>query len=251
MRHLVTKLEMEANISSAPPYPEGFEKIVEATSLEEALKVHRHGEVLLDSSDAPKKTFYTMAFYIALVIAPFDPAHKGPRKLILDRPVMEFRAMINIWDKLTPDMNLLIRDIKRDALPDYLFEGQARPQPGVARSVRKAGGCQAKSPDVKHGRRMAEVDDSDAAQTNAACRSPEEVKRSRSSDGIHASTLTNPLSIRGYKSNARECLESGFAGMNIVPHRQINVRVLCTLFDSKCCSMRKKQWVLRGSNSRP
>ena len=196
VRHLVAKLEIEANISSAPPYPEGFEKIVEAANLEEALKVHKHGETILESPHEPKKTFYTVAFYIALVIAPFDPAHKGPRKLILDRPVMDFRAMINIWDKLTPDMNLLIRDIKRDALPDYLFEGQSRPQPGPTRTLKKPVDAQApnslKSPDVKHGRKISEADTLDSTKSNATHRSPGEIKRSRSSDGIHVESDKAP-----------------------------------------------------------
>lgn len=199
VRHLVAKLEIEANISSAPPYPEGFEKIVEATNLEEALRIHKHGETIPDSPHESKKTFYTMAFYIALVIAPLDPAHKGPRKLILDRPVMDFRAMINIWDKLTPDMNLLIRDIKRDALPDYLFEGQARPQLGPVRGLKKLVGTEtpkdSKSSDVKHGRRISVTEAPHPTQSTAAHRSPEEIKRSRSSEGVPTESDKTPPAL--------------------------------------------------------
>ena len=78
-------------------------------------------------------TFYTVAFYIALILHPpqvlagEEQARRAPRRLVLDQPVSDFKFMIGNWDKLAPDMQLHIRDIKREFLPDYLFKEGARP----------------------------------------------------------------------------------------------------------------------------
>lgn len=179
VRHLVTKLECEPNIASAPPFPESFEQVIAASSVDEALKHHKHGEVL-EPADDRTRTFYTVAFYIALVIAPFDPSHRGPRRLILDRPVADFKLMISGWDKLTPDMLLHIRDIKRDFLPDYVFEGQTRPPPGPApRQARRRSDEEhdgADAPDA------GKTTPSASASSMSTERCPGEVKRSRSAE---------------------------------------------------------------------
>lgn len=76
---------------------------------------------------AGKRRFYTMAFYVALVISPPDPQRKGPRRLCLDTPVNDFKAFVSGWEKLTADMHIIIRDIKREHLPAYCFEHIPRP----------------------------------------------------------------------------------------------------------------------------
>lgn len=89
-------------------------------------------------SSQAHKTIYTTAFYIGLGIAPFDPNFKGPRRLVLDRPVAEFKYFVMNWEKHSQSMHLEVRDIKRENLPDYLFnEEMKRPQPRQPASARK------------------------------------------------------------------------------------------------------------------
>ena len=135
IRHLVSKLELEYMIAGAPPFPQTFEVCVEnCASSDEVLEMHKKSDS--EPGEREKtgdKSFYSAAFYIALLIAPpssSDAARQaGPRKLILDRPVAEFRQQLFTWDKIEPEMQLIIRDIRRDALPDYVFGKRGRPPP--------------------------------------------------------------------------------------------------------------------------
>lgn len=166
IRHLTPKLELEEYIEAAPPYHEGFEVIVEGVGLDEVRSAHyfnpEEGEAggtdnkmqgasngtggtfasapttatsadtsSPTSTSSPvtvgKRRFYTMAFYVALVISPPDPQRKGPRRLCLDTPVNDFKAFVSGWEKLTADMHIIIRDIKREHLPTYCFEHIPRP----------------------------------------------------------------------------------------------------------------------------
>jgi poly(A) polymerase len=139
IRQLVLRLETEEFIAGAPPFPETYEVVVHGTTDEEILKAHFYSEE--DGSVAKQEAqpedgvaagplTYTTCLYVALAVAPPDPAHKGPRRLILDRPVNEFNYITNTWDKKTGDMRLLIRDIRRDNLPGYLFTETPRPPKG-------------------------------------------------------------------------------------------------------------------------
>lgn len=151
VRILMNKLEMEANIAVAPPFTETFEQKIQVDpietetetekprnfSLEQVTSAHFHDPTLskdiITPSSLPStktKTIYTTAFYIALGIAPFDPTFKGPRRLVLDRPVAEFKYFVMNWEKHSPSMQLEVRDIKRENLPEYIFnEEMKRPQP--------------------------------------------------------------------------------------------------------------------------
>lgn len=148
VRILMNKLELEANIAVAPPFTETFEQIVKVNPIDpnetEKAKNYSMEQVIshhyYDLSKAPEdqnqniqqgsKTIYTTAFYIGLGIAPFDPNFKGPRRLVLDRPVAEFKYFVMNWEKHIPSMHLEVRDIKRENLPDYIFnEEMKRPQP--------------------------------------------------------------------------------------------------------------------------
>jgi poly(A) polymerase Pap1 len=127
---------LEEYIDAAPPFCEGFELVVEAENLEQVRAAHYY----VDDEDAPtssiapepsvggeSKKYFTMAFYVALIISPPDPARKGPRRVCLDGPINDFKTFVSSYEKLTPAMHLLIRDIKRENLPAYIFDGQARP----------------------------------------------------------------------------------------------------------------------------
>lgn len=145
VRHLTPKLEQEEHIDAAPPFHEGFELIVQSDDATEGLEAVRNAHYFVEdaevegeggASKAPqspndantkRKKYYTMAFYVALIISPPDPTRKGPRRICLDGPVNDFKNFISAYEKITPDMHLLIRDIRRENLPSYVFCGQPRP----------------------------------------------------------------------------------------------------------------------------
>ena len=142
IRHLTPKLELEEHIEAAPPYHEGFDLVVQCDSLEDVAKHHfydedsKKGQAMKQELSKPGKAFYTTAFYVALVISAPDPTRKGPRRLCLDVPVNDFKNFVSSYEKLTPDMHILIRDIKRENLPNYCFEGVPRPpKPRKARAA--------------------------------------------------------------------------------------------------------------------
>ena len=165
VRILMNKLELEANIAVAPPFTETFEVSLSveseggdaeggtidsastsatATSVVDAENTSSPStantlpektlEQVLAAHTFPSKVpvegkgkLYTTAYYIAIGVAPFDPNFKGPRRLVLDRPVSEFKYFIGGWEKLTKGMHLIVRDIKREALPEYVFGAEGRP----------------------------------------------------------------------------------------------------------------------------
>lgn len=150
VRILMNKLEMEANIAVAPPFTETFEQVIKVNetetgnfSMEEVISFHFHDPTSNNTASSKissigDKTIYTTAFYIGLGIAPFDPNFKGPRRLVLDRPVAEFKYFVMNWEKHVPSMQLEVRDIKRENLPEYIFnEEMKRPQPRPPATTRK------------------------------------------------------------------------------------------------------------------
>lgn len=111
-----------------------------------------YNNITTEKNEKTKKTYYTIAYYVALVIKtpqaqaqseqPEAMQHTQPQQaqpkqqLCLDEPVNDFKTFATNWEKITPGMNLVIRDIKRDALPSYVFEdcgdnilGGGRPLP--------------------------------------------------------------------------------------------------------------------------
>lgn len=147
IRHLTMYLERESEIDMAPPYPEGFEG--QAVGLDKSCVLDCH--YLNPSSSAtiptteetesepPKQTFFSMAFYIGISVK-LDATGKMPRKLLLDRPVNDFKTYVCGWEKMQPNsMFLVVRDIRRDSLPDYVFaNGPPRPAP-LRKSASSAG----------------------------------------------------------------------------------------------------------------
>lgn len=168
LRLFVVKLEGEPNIAGALPFPQSFDLVVnDIHDWPESFAKHRlnnlttpsptnvlKDEDIVPDKEEPVKTFYTAAFYVALVIAALDPGQAGaraagPRRLILDRPVNDFKFMLTTWDKITPGMKLEIKDIKREALPDYVFEGQPRPPPPSAKKKPPTTNPQAQNENAK------------------------------------------------------------------------------------------------------
>jgi poly(A) polymerase len=147
LRHLVIKLELEPDVDWAPPYCEGFEAPPTAT-LEQAYKAHWFDEpgtlspsnpsldklsLPLESTDEkPPTKFYSTAFYLGIGIAKVDASQTqqrtGPRRLLLDRPIGDFKSFVAGWDKVSSDMLVHVRDIKRVSLPTYIFPADQRPR---------------------------------------------------------------------------------------------------------------------------
>lgn len=160
IRILMNKLEMEANIAVAPPFAEAFEQIIQVHpvdpndlekacnfTMNEVISAHYYENSTLPKTplvnnlqNEKNKTIYSTAFYIGLGIAPFDPTFKGPRRLVLDRPVAEFKYFVMNWEKHLPTMHLEVRDIKRENLPEYIFDEEMKrpvPRPPIIRKIKR------------------------------------------------------------------------------------------------------------------
>lgn len=78
-----------------------------------------------------------MMYYLGIGIAKSDPAaasqRTGPRRLLLERPISDFKTFVSHWDKVTPDMQVYVRDIKRQNLPIYIFPEDQRPRVPISR----------------------------------------------------------------------------------------------------------------------
>ena len=129
IRILSKNLELIPNIEVAPPFCDSFQKESKVKDLESALKQHIYTDHPSEEPEAEcEKTFYSMAFYIGMSIKSMtDTPSAGPKKLYIEQPVNEFKQFISVWERYTEDMNLTIRILKRDDLPDYLFEAGKRP----------------------------------------------------------------------------------------------------------------------------
>lgn len=108
----------------------------------ECAEVHKSDDLVgkEDRNEDDLIEYHTIAFYVALVVAPPGPGDvtKGPRRVCLDGPVNDFKAFVGAYEKITPDMQIIVRDMKRDALPDYVFEGGVRPPRRTAGLGRRA-----------------------------------------------------------------------------------------------------------------
>lgn len=164
VRHLTLCLERDAaqDIDCAPFYPEAFEQNYDGEDTEGLLLLHFHLQQQHGQSDAPRsalakpptdpeadaegadkqaaerKKLYSTAFYIGLTIKTDPTQPRAPRKLLLDKPVNDFKTYVLGWEKFQPAlMSLIVRDVKRDNLPDYVFPpgGPQRPAPALRRAA--------------------------------------------------------------------------------------------------------------------
>lgn len=131
VRILVAKFELDEDIQSAPPFPHGFEATVAEDTDEAVRRAHYFEEdrLLSNADEDGQVKVWSTSFYIAIVPVPADAdvQRRGPRRLILDGPVHEFRYVVEGWDKRAPDMIMTVRDVKRDNLPAYIFGDKPRP----------------------------------------------------------------------------------------------------------------------------
>lgn len=133
VRHLSNKLEYINHVACSPPFPQGFEFTCK-NDMEGILRHHCYSAaenkttpVSTEKNDEDSETeVFSVAFYIALIID-VKAAGNGPIRLDIHRPVSEFKEFVTKWDKYEKDMKITIRDLRRDDLPDYLFENGERP----------------------------------------------------------------------------------------------------------------------------
>lgn len=134
IRHFTTKLEYVTHIAGAPPFPEMFE--CSGMERQAVLAKHFHQqqqEEIVQAAEEPQ--VFSACFYVALSIGPKQTP--GPIKLDIHSQVTDFREFVTKWDGFVEGMDLVIRDIKRDDLPDYLFEGAERPPKLAKRAPKK------------------------------------------------------------------------------------------------------------------
>lgn len=150
IRIMSGKLEYIPHILGAPPYPRMFEwNSAPNETLEDVLAHHKlpqptaalavgdkrslpDGELEQPLAEVATETsdlrIYSACFYIALKIETRPAGVTGAIRLDLHRPVAEFKELlISRCDRHTADMEVTIRDMRREDLPEYLFEEVKRP----------------------------------------------------------------------------------------------------------------------------
>lgn len=129
IRFLTLKLEQVSNISAAPPFPDSFERQIKAQDISQVFAEHCSIEKPAENAQGPECLYYTLAFFVGVQTVPMTDQQNpnAPKKLYLERPVEEFKDILRQWDKLNADMKFMIRILKRSELPEYVYQGGARP----------------------------------------------------------------------------------------------------------------------------
>ncbi|KAJ1911012.1 polynucleotide adenylyltransferase [Tieghemiomyces parasiticus] len=148
LRQLVMKLELIDHIVLAHPFIKGFDRHVKCRTQQEAEDA-KQGIFIPgvtppaeggEPTDSTQPRVYTTSFYIGLLIAPKPAGMTGPRKLDITWPTSDFIKMVKQWSLFDDStMGIVVKYIKSSALPEDVFEGEARPaslkrtKAGVAR----------------------------------------------------------------------------------------------------------------------
>lgn len=96
IRFLSTKLETIEQLDSAPPFPQTF-------NISSFLTIH-------PQKDIPNNVHCSITF-VALDMA--DPKQLLRKRIFIDKPIDEFKDIINDWDKKTEEMDIVVRVMKR------------------------------------------------------------------------------------------------------------------------------------------
>ncbi|KAG7097409.1 hypothetical protein E1B28_004757 [Marasmius oreades] len=143
IRLLVKQLEFVDTLTLAHPFVKGFEQVSYCLSDEEVRAVAQG-----DISDTIMKRklediegkegagpVYTTTFYVGLAIEPRQPGAVGPRKLDISYPTIEFTNGVKMWEKFDErKMGIVVRNIRKSALPDNVFDpGERQPKPAAKR----------------------------------------------------------------------------------------------------------------------
>ncbi|KAF8659131.1 hypothetical protein AX16_001901 [Volvariella volvacea WC 439] len=138
IRQLVMKLEYVESLLLAHPFIKGFDQVSYCLTSDEVKQVAQ-GEIYEHVRKRKPEdikghegatTIYTTNFYIGLAIEKKPPNSTGTRKLDISYPTTEFTKLVKTWDKFNEEtMGIVIRHIKRSALPEYVFdEGERNPR---------------------------------------------------------------------------------------------------------------------------
>ncbi|KAI0722729.1 polymerase [Earliella scabrosa] len=148
IRQLVMKLEYVESLALAHPFIKGFEQISYCLNDEEVRAVAQ-GEISEAVAKRKKEDIegkdgasavYSTTFYIGLAVEPRQPGAVGVRRLDISYPTTEFTKLVKLWEKFDEQkMGIVVRHIKRVALPDYVFEEGERnlPSPSEPRASQK------------------------------------------------------------------------------------------------------------------
>lgn len=163
LRQLVMKLELVPTLLCAHPYVKGFNQ--ESVCLDDAeVRMVAMGDVpesvaqrtkvaaLPDEGDAAKekdaaakeeeqdsgkRTIYTTTFYIGLSIEPRQAHEATTRRLDISYPTIDFTQKVKQWDQFDESaMGIIVRHIKGSNLPDYVFDGDARPRKAASKRTK-------------------------------------------------------------------------------------------------------------------
>ncbi|KAF9057831.1 Poly(A) polymerase central domain-containing protein [Panaeolus papilionaceus] len=135
VRQLVMKLEYVDTLILAHPFVKGFDQVCYCLTEEEVRQVAQ-GEISSAILKRKKEDIegkegagpiYSTTFYIGLAIEK-PVGNNGPRKLDISFPTTEFTKLVKSWDKYDEaTMGLVVRHIKKSALPDNVFEPGEKP----------------------------------------------------------------------------------------------------------------------------
>ncbi|KAJ7065706.1 polymerase [Mycena amicta] len=132
MRHLIARLEYVENLRLPHPFAKGFDRVVRCADDAEVRAVLR-GEPPAAGADAegdpddeayagaPHTVFMT-SFFIGLAIWPMDTKDTTPRRLDVSFSNMEFLKMVKGETFDDANMGIVLRHIRRAALPAYVFD---------------------------------------------------------------------------------------------------------------------------------
>ncbi|KAI5481492.1 poly(A) polymerase Pla1 [Pseudohyphozyma bogoriensis] len=135
VRQLVIKLEYTDSLALAHPFVKGFDRInycIDEAEQHEAsignVSPTIAARTAKDLENVPGggHVVHTTSFYIGLSIEKRPPGPGGPRKLDISYPSHEFTKQVKMWDKYDEtSMGVIVRHIKSNGLPDYVFEGKS------------------------------------------------------------------------------------------------------------------------------
>ncbi|ESK86976.1 poly polymerase pla1 [Moniliophthora roreri MCA 2997] len=163
IRQLVKQLEFVDTLILAHPFVKGFEQVSYCISDEEVRAVAQ-GDISETIAKRKKEDIegkegagpvYTTTFYVGLAIEPKQPGSVGPRKLDISYPTIEFTNGVKMWEKFDErKMGIVVRNIKKSALPDNVFDPGER-QPKLAQKRTKGQGkSNSTSPDMPSSKRI-------------------------------------------------------------------------------------------------
>jgi len=169
----------------AHPFVKGFDQISYCAT-EEEVRAVAQGEISDVISSRKKEDMegkegvspvYSTTFYIGLQIEDKPAGSTGPRRLDISYPTTEFTKLVKMWDKFDEaTMGIVVRHIKRSALPDNVFDPGERPAKLVQKRVKGPGKSSNTSLDMPNKRQRSSQSTSDMpfklTENGSTCTTP-------------------------------------------------------------------------------